>query len=119
LAGTGLESKFWPYAFRHFLHLYNVTPHRMHGASPYTLCSGQLPNLTLLCTFGCQVYILPPHASCQNKLQSDTHTSFFLGYSQTIKNILYYDQNSHQFKSALHVVFDEAMSDSDIKSPNA
>jgi len=53
LAGTGLESCFWPYAFRHFLHLYNVTPHHSRDASPYTLCSGQLPNLSLLCTFGC------------------------------------------------------------------
>jgi len=36
-----------------------------------------------------------------------------------MKNILYYNQSSHQVKFALHVVFDEAMSNSNIKSPNA
>jgi len=119
LAGAGLEPHFWPYAFCHYLHLYNVTPHHLHNAFPYALCLGQLPNLTLLCTFGCQVYVLPPRASHQNKLHSDTHTGIFLGYSQTMKNILYYNQNSHQVKTALCVVFDEAMSDSNIKAPNA
>ncbi len=119
LAGTGLKPHFWPYAFCHFLHLYNVAPHHVCNTSSYTLCLGQLPNLTLLCTFGCQVYVLPPCASCWNKLHSDTHTGIFLGYLQTMKNILYYDQSSHQVKTALYVVFDKAMSDSDIESPNA
>jgi len=48
LVGAGLKPHFWPYAFCHFLHLYNVTPHHAHDASPYTLCLGQLPDLTLL-----------------------------------------------------------------------
>jgi len=52
------------------------------------------------------------------KLCSDTCT-VLLGYSQTMKNIFYYDQDSHQVKTALHVVFTEAMSNSDVKSPNA
>jgi len=88
LAGAGLELHFWPYAFCHFLHLYNVTPHCSCDASPYTLSSGQLPDLSLRHTFGCQVYVLLLHASCCNKLQSDTHVGLFLGYSQTMKNIL-------------------------------
>jgi len=55
LAGASLEPCFWPYAFRHFLFLYNVTPHCSRDASPSTTCSGQLPDLSLLRTFGCQV----------------------------------------------------------------
>jgi len=35
LAGACLEPRFWPYAFCHFLHLYNVIPHRPHDASPF------------------------------------------------------------------------------------
>ena len=119
LAGANLELRFWPYTFRHFLRLYNVTPHRSRDASPYTLCSGQLPDLSLLRTFGCRVYVLPPRATRRNKLRSDTRAGIFLGYSHSMKNILYYDSTSHQVKTALHVVFDEAMADSDTPSPNA
>jgi len=60
-----------------------------------------------------------PRVTRQNKLCSDTQTGVFLGYSQTMKNILYYDTISQQVKTALHVVFDEAMNNSDIKTPNA
>jgi len=36
-----------------------------------------------------------------------------------LKNILYYNTTTHQVKTALHVVFNESMTDSDNKSPNA
>jgi len=71
LAGAGLEPYFWPYAFCHFLYLYNVTPHCSHDASPYTICSGWLPDLSLLWTFSCWVYALLPRASRRNKLRLD------------------------------------------------
>ncbi len=44
---------------------------------------------------------------------------FFLGYSQTMTNILYLDLVSNQVKTALYVVFDKAMADADVKSLNA
>jgi len=82
LAGAMLAPHFWPYAFRHYLLcLYNVTPHASRDASPYTLCSGELPDLSLLRIFGCRVYVLPPRVMQHDKLQSNTHTSVFLGYS--------------------------------------
>jgi len=55
-----LETKFWPYSFEHYLRLYNVTVHNSQQASPYTLCTGKKPDLSLLHTFGCWVYALPP-----------------------------------------------------------
>ncbi len=36
-----------------------------------------------------------------------------------MKNILYYDITSNQIKTALHVVFDKAMTDLDTKTFNA
>jgi len=59
LAGAALEPRFWPYAFHHYIQLYNVTPHASRDASPYTIRSGELPDLSLLCIFGCCVYVLP------------------------------------------------------------
>jgi len=114
LAGVHLESRFWPYYFCHFLHLYNATPHCSHDASPFTICSGCLPDLSYLHTFGCQVYVLPLCATCP-----DTRTGVSLGYSQAMQDILYYDLNSPQVKPALHLVFDEAMTDFDDKTLNA
>jgi len=119
LAGAHLESQFWPYSFYHFLHLYNVTPHHSH--SPFTICSGHLPDLSFLCTFGCWVYVLLPHATSthHNKLRTDTPTGIFLGYFQTVQDILYYDLNSHQVKTALHLASDDGMTDLKDKTPNA
>jgi len=43
----------------------------------------------------------------------------FLGYTDTMKNICYYDIESGQVKTAHHVSFDESMSDLSDKLPNA
>jgi hypothetical protein len=59
LAGAALPNKFWPYAFHHFLRIYNVTVHGNKQASPFELCSGRKPDLSLLRVFGCRVYALP------------------------------------------------------------
>jgi len=68
LAGAALEPCFRPYTFHHKIQLYNVTPHASRDASPYNISSGELPDLSLLCIFGCHVYVLPPWASCHDKL---------------------------------------------------
>ena len=106
------------YAFKHYLFLYNVTIHNSQQASPYTLCTRKKPNLSLLHTFGCQVYALPLwHQSA--KLETDTCTSIFLGYTSTMKNMCYFDIAMGQIKMAQHVSFDEAMHDLADKPPNA
>ncbi len=118
LGGAALEPKFWPYAFEHYLCLYNVTVHHSQSASPYTIYMGNKPNLSLLRTFGCRVYALPPRHRAA-KLVSDTRTGIFLGYTDTMKNVRYYDVVSGQIKTAQHVSFDEVMHDLTDKPPNA
>jgi len=95
LGSAAHEPKFWPYAFEHYLHLYNVTVHHSQQASPYTLCTGKKPNLSLLCTFGCPVYALPPW-HCSAKLKTDTHIGIFLGYTITMKNVHCFDITTGQ-----------------------
>jgi len=82
LAGAALAPSFWPYAFRHYLWLYNMTPHRSDDTSPYTCCTGKLPDLSKLRTFGCRIYALPPRDRRRDKLRSDSRTGLFLGYTQ-------------------------------------
>ena len=87
LGGADLEPKFWAYAFHHFLRLYNVTVHGDRTASPYEICTGQKPNLSLLRTFGCRVWALPSRPSGRRpaKITSDAHKGIFLGYTRTMK----------------------------------
>jgi len=108
-----------------FGHIHSVTfctfttsPHMAHmipHCTPYALA----PCLI----WACYAPLVASYTSLlcmhQNKLHANTCTGIFLGYSQILKNILYYDLDSHQVKSALCVVFDEAMMDLDTKTTNA
>jgi hypothetical protein len=117
LAGAALPMKFWPYAFQHFLHIYNVTVHGDQDASPSELCSGSRPNLSLLRVFGCRVYALPARPRRPDKLVSDACIGIFLGYAKTLKNVVYFDTVTETVKTAQHVAFDEAMHDLPEKPP--
>ena len=117
--GANLPPKFWLYAFRHWLCLYNVTVHHEQQASPFELCTSTQPDLHLLWVFGCHVYSLPAHPHRPDKLVSNTHAGIFLEFLKTIKNVLYYDTESEVVKLSHHVAFDEAMNDVDAPPPNA
>jgi hypothetical protein len=119
LAGAALPNKFWPYAFHHFLRIYNVTVHGDKTTSPFEICSGRKPDLSLLRVFGCRVYALPTRPHHPHKLIDDSRIGIFLGYAQTMKNIIYYDTDSETVKTAQHVIFDESMNDVARKPPNA
>ena len=108
LLGSALPAKFWPYAFHHFIRLYNVTPHGTNDASPYTMRTGRIPDLGFLRTFGCRIRCLPPRPHRPDALNNDVRTGIFLGYSNTSKNILYYDFESNTVKDSQHVAYDEA-----------
>jgi hypothetical protein len=111
LSGSGLDYKFWPYAFHHFLRLYNFTVHGTRSQSPYEIFSGGcLPSLHRLRTFGCRVYTIP-RKTRPAKLNNDARKGIFLGYSQTLRNILYYDSHSHHVRCTRNVIFDEGFND--------
>ena len=109
LAGARLPPKFWPCAFHHFLRLCNVTAHGDRDASPFELCTGSKPNLCLLRVWGCRVYALPARPRRPDKILSDARVGMFLGYSQTMKNVLHFDTDTKTVKMAQHVAFDETL----------
>ena len=121
LAGADLAPKFWPYAFHHFLRLYNVTVHGTDTASPYEQMTGKKPDLSLLRVFGCRLYALPARPRRPDKALSDSRTGIFLGFTKTMRNVLYYDTVSELVKTTQHCAFDEAMNDlaHGKKPPNA
>jgi hypothetical protein len=53
------------------------------------------------------------------KAVSDTHVGIFLGFSTTMKKVIYFDIESENVKEAQHVRFDEGMNDLLEKPPNA
>jgi hypothetical protein len=110
LAGAALDPKFWPYAFHHYLRLYNLTSHGDRSQSCFEICTGQLPNLKPLRTFGCRVYALPARAHRPASLIHDARIGIFLGFTKTFKNIFYFDLSTGKVKEAQHVAFDEGFS---------
>jgi Reverse transcriptase (RNA-dependent DNA polymerase) len=118
LIGADLPPKFWPYAFRHFLRLYNMTPHAGRAITPFQICFDQVPDLSRLRTFGCRVYVRPP-GTRSAKLAPHVDRGIFLGYEQTLKNIVYFDLASSTVKVNTHTQFDEGMNDVPTLPPNA
>ncbi|KAI2512028.1 aspartic-type endopeptidase [Fragilaria crotonensis] len=62
LSGANLQPNFWPYAFYHYIRLYNFVPHGDRPTSPYEMCGAPLPNLAKLRTFGCRIHVRPTTA---------------------------------------------------------
>ncbi|KAI2492024.1 hypothetical protein MHU86_22520 [Fragilaria crotonensis] len=52
-------ANFWPYAFYHYIRIYNFVPHGDRPSSPYEMCGAPLPNLAKLRTFGCRIHVRP------------------------------------------------------------
>lgn len=48
LYASGLEQKYWKFAFYHYLHLYNLVPHGDRSSSPYELIRGRKPDISRL-----------------------------------------------------------------------
>jgi hypothetical protein len=123
LVRAWLPAKFWPYAFRHYLQIYNLIPHAGAQQSPYEICTGNIPDLSRLCTFGCRVYTVPkqPNNRRAAKLDDDSRKGVFLGFAGSMKNALYYDLESQSVQACQHIVFDEGMADLDPaeQPPNA
>jgi hypothetical protein len=119
LSGASLASRFWPYAFYHFLRLHNMTIHGDQVKTPYELCSGRKPDLSRLRTFGCRVYVEPPRPRRPAKTEMDARNGILTGDAQTLKNPLYFDLDSHEGKSAQHARYDEGMNNVPGPPPNA
>ena len=56
LAGSRIDTKFWPFAFYHTLQLRNALPTQGQLESPLTKSTGITEDYTNLRTFGCQVW---------------------------------------------------------------
>ena len=73
---------------------------------PLTAYTSKRPNAKRLKIFGCPIVVR--HLDRKAKLDMNTSAGIFLGYTATDKNVVYRDSVTGHFKTATHVVFDEA-----------
>jgi hypothetical protein len=117
LTGADLRPNFWPYAFYHYIRLYNLMPHGNRPTSPLVLCGGAVPDLSKLRTFGCRVHVRPT-TSRYGRVVPNSRLGIFLGYSRSLSVLYYYDVESSIVKTATHARFDEGMNDLATVPPN-
>jgi hypothetical protein len=65
----------------HFICLTNLTPHARSDKSPHKLRMGSQPDFSLLRTFGCHVYVKPPHS------RDRIHCSFVMAYHSPLLGV--------------------------------
>ena len=107
LTGANLHASFWPYAFYHYLRLYNFVQHGTRSSSPYQMCGSKLSNLSKLRTFGCRVHVRPTTARYGKRVPNSRLGILRLDYSRSLKVVYYYDLESSKVKTATHAHFDE------------
>ena len=113
LFGAGLEVKFWPYAFYHFLMIKNAAlPRRGEEKSAYEKQHGKKSDMSKLRTFGCRLWVKILAWRNKAKYVQDTKKGIFLGYrTDTKKNVVWYDPQTKRVKYGYHVRFDEGYND--------
>lgn len=89
LSGAGLDAKFWPYAFKHFLRITNALRSAGRDLSPYEMTQGRQDDFTRFRTFGARVWVRPPGLR-PGKLPIHDRKGIFLSFLPgTTKNILW------------------------------
>jgi hypothetical protein len=103
LEGSAQPAKFWPYAFDHYLRIYNSFPVGEHDESPTSICNQHQDDFANLRTWGCRVWVKKNH-NRPAKLAKHASKGIFLGYApDTSKNIIWYDLETRKVKLAYHV----------------
>jgi hypothetical protein len=107
LHSAGLGPEYWSFALLHAVDVKNRLPHRATNQVPLTMYTGKRPSAKRLRVFGCPI-VVRHLGKRPAKLDLNTSVGTFLGYTATEKNIVYMDSITKHFKTATHVIFDEA-----------
>jgi hypothetical protein len=109
LAQSHLSNTYWVEAFNTAIYLINRLPTTMlNDQSPFHVLLKQIPNYSLLRTFGCACYpLLRPYIN--HKLMFQSKQCIFLGYSSNHKGYRCLDPLTNRVYLSRHVVFDESV----------
>ena len=112
---------FWSYAFHHVIRIRNAIPGRGQEHSPFEMIYNKKENFKNLRTFGCRAWVRPPGIQSR-QFKDKSRKGIFLGYlPHTVRNVIYYNEDSMRVKIANHCRFDEGYNDLPAESlpPNA
>ena len=84
--------------------------------SPFEKITGRFPNLQIIKTFGCRVWVLPPGRR-SDRCSDHTIKGIVLGYTGNIKQIIYLDEATKRINTSIHGTFNEDMNDLTIPTP--
>ena len=105
LDGASLSTRFWPFAFDHFLCLHNAFSSQTKTHSPIELVYGRRENFKRLRWFGCRVWVRPP-GKRKYKLRCNAIKGTFLGFSpDSLRKVIYHDAITDQVKRAAKFSF--------------
>jgi hypothetical protein len=109
LAQSHLSNTYWVEAFNTAIYLINRLPTTvLNDQSPFHVLLKQIPNYSLLRTFGCACYpLLRPYIN--HKLMFRSKQCIFLGYSSNHKGYRCLDPLTNRVYLSRHVVFDESV----------
>ena len=110
LADSELPKQFWAEALSTATYLYNRSPtNAVQDKTPYEAWTGNKPNVSHLCIYGCDAYAHVPKDE-RSKLDSKTRRSIFPGYEQEVKGYRLYDKAQKRVFYSRNVVFNETRS---------
>ena len=109
-ADSKLPKRFWAEALSTTTYLNNRSPiNAVQDKTPYEARTGNKPNVSHLCIFGCDDYADVPKDK-RTKFDSKTRRRIFLGYGQGAKGYRLYDKAQKRIFYSKNVVFNETRS---------
>ena len=109
-ADSKLPKRFWVEALSTTTYLNNrSTIKAVQDKTPYEARTGNKPNVSHLCIFGCDDYADVPKDK-RTKFDSKTRRRIFLGYGQGAKGYRLYDKAQKRIFYSKNVVFNETRS---------
>ena len=110
LVDSELPKRFWVESLSTATYLHNRSPtNSVQDKIPYETWTGNNPNVSHLCIFGCDAYAHVPKDE-RSKLDSKTRRSIFLGYGQGVKGYRLYNKAQKRIFYSRNVVFNEIRS---------
>jgi hypothetical protein len=107
LHGADLPKSYWYDALTYAAFLHNVSPTRsLEDMTPEEAWSGNKPNVSGVCVFGCRVFVHIPDAQ-RGKLAAKSLVSTFLGFARNRKAYRLVHRPMQRFLESCDVVFDE------------
>ena len=107
LLDADLPESYWYDALTYDTHLHNVSPtHALEDMTPEEAWSGNKPDVSHLCVFGCKAFVHVPDNQ-RNKLRAKSLHCTFLGQAENRKAYRLMHQATKRFLESHDVIFDE------------